>query len=103
MTSDDELETSIRRGDVYAVMIQHFVKIGNFSEAKQLCLELRQILSKTDNTLTYYLSKDVIETLAQGLGVPVSHFLPVSQKISISKSNSLADNDGDPIDEIIDE
>lgn len=101
MTSDDELEISIRRGDVYAIMIQHFVKVGNFSEAKQLCLELRQILSKTDNTLSYYLSKDVIEALAQGLGVPVSHFLPVSQKMK--KSNSFLDNDGDPIEEVIDE
>lgn len=82
-------------------MIQHFVKIGNFPEAKQLCLELRQILSKTDNTLTYYLSKDIIEALAQGLGVPASHFLPVSRKLS--KSSTMADNDIEAIEEILDE
>lgn len=100
MTSDEELETSLRRGDIYAVMIQHFVKIGNFSEAKHFCLELRQILSKTDNTLTYYLSKEVVEALAQGLGVPVSHFLPASQKVV--KTNSLGE-DADTIEEMIDE
>lgn len=101
MTSAEELEISVRRGDIYAVMIQHFVKNGNFIEAKNLCLELRQILSKTDNTLTYYVSKDVIETLAQGLGIPVSHFVPVQQKFA--KSSSLNENDGDSIEEILDE
>lgn len=101
MTSDEELETSVRRGDIYAVMIQHFVRVGNFSEAKQACLELRQILSKTDNTLTYYLSKEIIETMAQGLGVPVTHFLPVSHKLK--SPNGSRDNDTDTIEEIIDE
>lgn len=65
-------------------MIQNSIKIRDFDEAKRLVDELQKILGKTSNaSLTYYLSKEVIEVLAQGLGVPLSTIIP-----PVRKSNS---------------
>ncbi|XP_074040796.1 intraflagellar transport protein rempA isoform X2 [Leptinotarsa decemlineata] len=81
LLSGEELEPSVRRGDIYALMIHHYVKNGNFSEAKQMCFELRQDLNKTNNMpITYYLNKDIIEELAKGLGIPVEHIVPITPK-----------------------
>lgn len=72
-----ELEASVRRGDIYALMIQQCIHGGNFLEAKQLFNELRQVLSSTGNApITYYVNKETIEALAKGLGVHSSSLLP---------------------------
>lgn len=77
LTGGDDLEQSVRRGDIYALMIQHSIKAGDFNEAKKLVFELQQILNKSGNaSLSYYLNKEIIEVLAQGLGVPVATLLP---------------------------
>lgn len=95
----DELEASVRRGDIYALMIQHCVKSGNFSEAKQLCTDLKHLLNKTNNTpITYYLSKEIIETLAQGLGVPISSIIPTTPKMFTSTND-----DSETVEEILEQ
>ncbi|VEN35720.1 unnamed protein product [Callosobruchus maculatus] len=102
LAAGDELEASVRRGDIYAVMVQYCVKFGNFTEAKQYCLELRQFLNKTSSStpITYYLNKEVLEALAQGLGVPVSHLVPVAQKIA-SATGTRDSNEADTVEEIL--
>ena len=92
MTGGKELEASVRRGDVYAVMIQEFVKNQNYAEAKQLLGELKQILLISGNTpITYYLSKELIEALAQGLGVPVSMLVPVKTKLDNEEDDEFVE------------
>ncbi|CAH0563779.1 unnamed protein product [Brassicogethes aeneus] len=89
-----DLEDSVRRGDIYSLMIQQCVKAGKFDEAKELIMQLKHYLSETgNNSLTYYVGKDVVETLAKGIGVPVNYFLPVSAK---SPNNEDVD-DGEEI------
>lgn len=99
LSGGDELEAAVRRGDIFALMIHHCVKSDNFSEARQLCAELRQFLSATNNTtpITYYLNKELIEALAQGLGVPVSTIVPITKL-------AMPDNeDIETVDEVIEE
>ncbi|KAJ8931389.1 hypothetical protein NQ314_015707 [Rhamnusium bicolor] len=99
MTGGEELEVAVRRGDIFALMIQHCVKSGNFSDAKQLCGELRQFLNATSSTpITYYLNKDLIEALAQGLGVSVSVIVPVTPKMSVTNNEEV-----ELVEEIIEE
>lgn len=77
VTGGPELEDSVRRGDIYALMIQQCIQSENFIEAKQLFGELRQVLSTGGNVpITYYVNKDTIEVLAKGLGVHPSSLLP---------------------------
>lgn len=77
-TGGPELEASVRRGDIYALMIHQCVKNGKYEEGKQLFMELRQSLGSTIHMpITYYVNKEIVEALARGLGVSVSSLLPV--------------------------
>lgn len=99
MLGGPDLDVSVRRGDIYGLMIHSSVKLGNFLEAKQLVVELRQFLSNEGIKipLTYYVNKEVIEALAKGLDVPVNSFLPVNQR-----TPSVENND-DVVDEVLEE
>lgn len=74
-----DLEESVRRGDIYALMIQQYIKIEQYLEAKQLVGELRQVLSSGNVPITYYLNKELIEDLAQGLGIAPSSLVPTTK------------------------
>lgn len=72
-----DLESSVRRGDIYALMIQECVKHNHFEEAKQLFVELKQLLNATSNMpISYYVSKECVEALGRGLGISASVLLP---------------------------
>lgn len=90
------LEESVRRGDVYALMIQNCIKTSNFSEAKNLFDELQRLLKGTV-PITYYLNKEIIEDLAKGLNVSVSSLLPTQAKRKSSKA------DEGEIEEVVDD
>lgn len=75
------LEESVRRGDIYGLMIQNCVKTGNFSEAKKLFEELQHFLNTSSTPITYYVNKETIESLAKGLNIPLGGLLPTAQKV----------------------
>lgn len=82
----------MRRGDICALMIQEYIKNENYSEAKQLFSELKQSLIASGNTpITYYLSKETIEALAQGLGVPVTSLIPVKIKLDNEEDDEFVE------------
>lgn len=80
------LEDSVRRGDIYGLMIQNCIKTGNFAEAKKLFEELQHFLSTSSTPLTYYVNKETIEALARGLNVSVGTLLPSLQKVERNRS-----------------
>ncbi|XP_022916343.2 intraflagellar transport protein 140 homolog [Onthophagus taurus] len=96
VTGGPDLERSVRRGDVYALIIQMCVKNGNFNEAKQYLNELKQIVGNSNVFITYYVNKDVIEDVARGLGVSVATLIPLDNK------NQDGDDDDDE-EEIVEE
>lgn len=87
------LEESVRRGDIYALMIQNCIKAGNFQEAKVLFEELQQCLS-SGTPITYYVSREVVEALARGLNVPLGSLVP-----SLQRSEKVRSEEGDDIEE----
>lgn len=93
-----ELEAAVRRGDIYALMIQMCIKNDMFAEGKQLFNELKQVLGPSSNAVTYYLSKDVMEVLANGLGISVSDLLPAKS----TETEGENDDDDDVVDEVND-
>lgn len=80
-TGGAALEESVRRGDIYGLMIQNCVKSGNFGEAKKLFDELQHFLSTSSTPITYYVNKETIESLARGLNIPLGGLLPSAQKV----------------------
>ena len=92
-----ELEVAVRRGDIYALMIQTYVKNENFPEARKVLVELTQLLTASRNVnVTYYVGKDVIDALARGLGIPVNVLLPAI-KVTMNEDEGKVD------DEVVDE
>lgn len=94
MLNGSDLDISVRRGDIYGLMIHNCVKLGNFTEAKQLVVELKEFLASEGLKipLTYYVGKEVIEALARGLKVPVSTFAPAAApKATVDNSEDLVD------------
>ncbi|XP_018335270.1 intraflagellar transport protein 140 homolog [Agrilus planipennis] len=80
-TRDADLEESVRRGDVYALMMQYNITNGNFIEAQELLNELQHILNMSNSLpITYYVNKEMIEALARGLSVSPSSLLPHYRK-----------------------
>ncbi|XP_072382747.1 intraflagellar transport protein 140 homolog isoform X1 [Diabrotica undecimpunctata] len=99
MTAGNDLEVAVRRGDVYSSMIQYLVKSGNYSEAKQYFVELRHLLEQSGNTpITYYITNEVLEGLANGLSIPVAQLLPKSTKMRVA-----SEGDGDDVEEVVEE
>ncbi|XP_076275745.1 intraflagellar transport protein rempA isoform X2 [Rhynchophorus ferrugineus] len=99
MLGGQELEASVRRGDIYSLMIQNCVKLEKYTEAQQIVFELKQFLASKENKtpLTYYINKEILEMLANGLDVPLSSFIPTVIKVSSQSSNE------DVIDEVLEE
>lgn len=93
----DDLEAAVRRGDIYAQMIYHNIKTSNFMVAKQLFDEFKQVLNASNNNITYYLNKELLEALAKGLNVPVTVLVPSLAKVKAT------DKDEGEIEEIIEE
>ncbi|XP_057670783.1 intraflagellar transport protein 140 homolog [Diorhabda carinulata] len=99
MTGGNDLEVAVRRGDIYSTMIQHLVAIGNFAEAKQCYVELRKLLENSGTTsITYYINKSVLEALANGLGIPVTHLVP-----KLSKTHVKSENESEDVEEVVEE
>lgn len=82
MSGGSTLEESVRRGDIYALMIQNSLKDTNFIEAKKLFDELQQLLKGSNTPITYYLSKDNLESLSHGLKIPLSSLVPSAKRRS---------------------
>lgn len=80
------LEDSVRRGDIYGLMIQMCIKNGSFIEGKKLFDELQQLL-KGNVAPTYYVNKETIEALAVGLNVPLTNLLPAAVKKTIHEGS----------------
>lgn len=77
-----QLEESVRRGDIYGLMIQNCVKSSDFAEAKKLFDELQKFLTTSSTPITYYVNKETIENLAKGLNVAVGSLLPTVQNVA---------------------
>ncbi|KAK4874572.1 hypothetical protein RN001_013932 [Aquatica leii] len=93
-----DLEESVRRGDIYALMIQYYVKFEKFIEAKRVLTELQQVLSVSGNTpITYYLNKELKEALSAGLGIPSSMLIPT---VARATTAATAQNEGEIEEEI---
>ncbi|KAF5302514.1 hypothetical protein FQR65_LT00886 [Abscondita terminalis] len=98
LTGGPDLEESVRRGDIYGLMIQYYVKFEQFLEAKKVLTELQQVLAASGNTpITYYLSKELKDALSAGLGISSSMLIPSTGR---SNTPSFGLNDGEIEEEI---
>lgn len=63
----DDLEQSVRRGDVFATVAQHYVNIGDNEKARATVVELKRIIPGIN--LTHYFNVNLLETLGYNVDV----------------------------------
>jgi len=85
LLDEPDLDTSVRSGDVYGFMIEHYATQQNHQKAYMLVQELKQRLPSA--SLAYYVNGGVLENIHSALGVD----LPLQ---------SAASPDGDEIEEV---
>lgn len=93
-----QLEEAVRRGDIYCLMIQNCIKIGNFSAAKQLFDEFKETVNPTTSIITYFMSREVLDALAKGLNMPLGVLIPSFDMTS--NQNDLREGDDDIEEEL---
>lgn len=57
----DSLEQSIRRGDLFALLTQHYLNVGDVDRAKATIEELKRLVPSIN--LSYYYNASVLEAL----------------------------------------
>lgn len=60
-TQGTELEQSIRRGDLFAMITQHYANIGDLDKARGSVEELKHLVPGIN--LSYYYNKNLLEKL----------------------------------------
>jgi len=63
----EDVNASVRRGDVYGFLIEHHASAGNFRAAKGLVDELKAAIPNVN--LAYYVNTDALAAIERGAGV----------------------------------
>ena len=67
LLKEDNINSAVRKGDIYGFMIEHFVKVHNHKQAYALIMEFRQEIPNVN--LAYYVNTDVLLSIEKSLGV----------------------------------
>ncbi|CAM1291051.1 IFT140 (predicted) [Pycnogonum litorale] len=82
LLQEDMLELGVRKGDVYAVMVEHYVKVKNFQVAHALIEEMRVRIPKVN--LTYYLDATMVQTVYSNLELPLPNHQPLDEEEDVN-------------------
>lgn len=66
-TKGPELEQSVRRGDLFATITQHFADIGKMEKARATVEELKRLVPGIN--LSYYYNVNLLEALGYKINV----------------------------------
>ena len=63
----DNINTAVRKGDVYGFLIEHYSRASNFKNAKHLIDELVHAIPNVN--LAYYVNTEVLRAVERALGI----------------------------------
>ncbi|XP_046855391.1 intraflagellar transport protein 140 homolog isoform X2 [Xenia sp. Carnegie-2017] len=95
LLQEPDIETAVRTGDIYGVMIEHLAREQNFSKAFSLLEELRQHIPR--GNVSFYVDTRIVEGIHKALGMPLD-----SVSHNVLKNSEAADSEVE-IDEAVDE
>jgi intraflagellar transport protein 140 len=67
LLSVENINEHVRKGDIYGLMVEHYVKTQNFRSAQQTMDELRSSIPNVN--LAYYVSPEALRSLEKALGI----------------------------------
>ncbi|PIO37426.1 hypothetical protein AB205_0221420 [Aquarana catesbeiana] len=87
LLEEPDLESAVRFGDVYAVLVEHYTQQGDFQKAYRCLEEMRSKMPSVN--LTFYVSQSTVEAVYRALSIPLTH-KPASEHV---RHNSVDDSE----------
>ncbi|XP_072733895.1 intraflagellar transport protein 140 homolog isoform X3 [Ciconia boyciana] len=99
LLAEQDFDNAIRHGDVLGFLVEHYVQVGEFHMAYRYLEEMQKRIPPMN--LSYYVTRQTIEAVHRGVGVPVSQTLVPEQIRHSSMENKeveeeVADEVEDP-------
>ncbi|XP_058567113.1 intraflagellar transport protein 140 homolog [Neofelis nebulosa] len=69
LLEEPELDSSVRVGDVYSFLVQHYLQTEEFQAAYRYLEEMRKKVPSAN--VSYYVSQQTVDAVHRGLGLPV--------------------------------
>ncbi|XP_046953797.1 intraflagellar transport protein 140 homolog [Lynx rufus] len=69
LLEEPELDSSVRVGDVYSFLVQHYLRTEEFQAAYRYLEEMRKKVPSAN--MSYYVSQQTVDAVHRGLGLPV--------------------------------
>ncbi|XP_078296404.1 intraflagellar transport protein 140 homolog [Panthera onca] len=73
LLEEPELDSSVRVGDVYSFLVQHYLQTEEFQAAYRYLEEMRKKVPSAN--MSYYVSQQTVDAVHRGLGLPVMRAL----------------------------
>lgn len=74
LLEEPDLDSTIRIGDVYGFLVEHHVQMEEYQMAYKYLEEMRKRIPSAN--ISYYVDQHTVDTVHQGLGLPLSRILP---------------------------
>ncbi|KAM9210374.1 intraflagellar transport protein 140 homolog isoform 2-T2 [Dugong dugon] len=74
LLEEPDLDSTIRIGDIYGFLVEHFLQLGEHQAAYKYLEEMRKRLPAA--SMTYYVRQHTIDAVHQGLGLPLARLGP---------------------------
>lgn len=74
LLEEPDLDSTVRIGDVYGFLVEHYLQMEEFQMAYKYLEEMRRRLPPAK--LSYYVNQRTVDAVHQGLGIPLARVLP---------------------------
>ncbi|XP_040829503.1 intraflagellar transport protein 140 homolog [Ochotona curzoniae] len=74
LLQEPDLDSTIRVGDVYGFLVEHFLRVEDHQTAYKYLEEMRKTLRAAN--MSYYVDQQTVDAVHQGLGLPLVRIVP---------------------------
>ncbi|CAB4013108.1 intraflagellar transport 140 homolog, partial [Paramuricea clavata] len=99
LLEEPDIETAVRIGDVYGIMVEHLARQQNYSKAYSLMQELRQRVPSVN--MSFYVNIRTIEVIHKALDIPLER--GVQHKVITNGDAGGSEDEGEILDEAVEE
>lgn len=97
LLEEPDLETAVRVGDVYGVIIEHYAREQNYSKAFSVMEEMRRRVPNVN--MAYYVNMKTIEVVHKAVGAPLGRGMGAEREIR----GELDEDEGEEVEEEVEE
>lgn len=91
LLEEPDLDSTIRIGDVYGFLVEHYLQMEEFQMAYKYLEEMRRRLPPAK--VSYYVNQRTVDAVHQGLGIPLARIVPERIQHSIMEDPKEVDEE----------